>query len=75
MDEEKRGPGRPKKTETIPCVVLKDYWPRPEDIEAGWPTNPRNRVKAGIVIELTAEAAMGGLEAGLIRRAKEEDLE
>jgi hypothetical protein len=59
MTEEKRGPGRPPKAETIKCVVLRDYWD-----EAG------ERVPAGTEVDMPIADAMDGVEAGTLSRVK-----
>lgn len=59
MTEEKRGPGRPPKKDTFTMRVLRDFW----DAEG-------ERVRAGAQIEVGAEAAMDGVEAGLLSRVK-----
>lgn len=71
MPEEKRGPGRPPKPKTVTMRVERDYWPTKEDIDAGWPVMHRNRVRAGTLIDLEAEAAMDGMEAGMLCRVKD----
>ena len=59
MTEEKRGPGRPPKKDTFTMRVLRDFW----DAEG-------NRIIAGAQIEASAEAAMDGVESGLLSRVK-----
>jgi hypothetical protein len=58
-EQEKRGPGRPPKKETIPCRVLRDYW----DAEG-------NRVVTGSIVEMTAIEAIDAVEAGAVTRVK-----
>lgn len=58
------------KSRGVLCVVQRDYWPTPEDIEAGWPVRERNRVRAGSLIEIEAEAALDGVESGMLSRYK-----
>lgn len=50
--------------------VERDYWPTDDDRAAGWPVTQRNRVVAGTLVEVTTEAAMNGMEAGLLSRVK-----
>lgn len=59
MTEERRGPGRPPKKDTFTMRVLRDFW----DAEG-------NRISAGAQIEASAEAAMDGVESGLLSRVK-----
>lgn len=70
MTEEKRGPGRPPKAKTVTMRVERDYWPTDEDKENGWPDMDRNRVRAGTLIDVSAEVAMDGMEAGFLSRVK-----
>ena len=61
--------GRPKKvmaddpkTEgTIRCLVMRDFWPT---------ENEEDRVRAGTMIEVTAEEALDGIEIGTLSRVK-----
>ena len=62
-DEEKRGPGRPPKAETVRMIVMRDYWTKADE-DGG-------RVHAGSVVEVSIEAAMAGLENGSLARAKD----
>jgi len=62
--------GRPPKKQTVTMRVERDYWPTEEDLDAGWPKTERNRVRAGTLIEVSTEAAMDGLEAGMLSRVK-----
>lgn len=57
MTEEKRGPGRPPKT--LQFEVQRDYWPT---------DNQQDRVRAGTIVEMTAEDAIPGLENGSLKR-------
>ena len=57
-----RGPGRPPKPKTIACVVLRDFWDENGD-----------RQRAGKVVEVSVEAAMDGVEAGIPSRVKNAD--
>ena len=59
MSDEKRGPGRPPKAETVQAKVLRDYWTASD--EAG-------RVRAGTVIEVTKDELIVGLERGILQR-------
>lgn len=61
MTEEKRGPGRPPKPQTIACVIKRDFWD-----ETG------ERQPAGKVIEVSIEAALDGVENGSLTRYKGE---
>ena len=65
-DEEKRGPGRPPKKETVSMVILRDYW-------ATGDGSIGDRVTAGTKVEVSVEDAMAGLERGAMRRATEAD--
>jgi len=60
MTEEKRGPGRPPKPQTIACVVKRDFW----DAEGV-------RHRAGTVVHVTVEDALDGVEAGSLSRFRE----
>lgn len=62
---EKRGPGRPPKAEAAaPAArvfrVLRDYWPTDDD---------QDRVRAGTMIELTADEALDLIASGAIEKA------
>lgn len=70
MTEEKRGPGRPPKAKAITMRVERDYWPTEADIAAGWPVCAKNRVRAGMLVDIAADAAMDALEAGIASRVK-----
>jgi hypothetical protein len=48
----------------IRCVVLRDYWAEPEDDGA------EVRVRAGTMIEVSAEEALDGIESGTLSRVK-----
>ena len=67
---EKPKRGRPPKPKTVAMCVERDYWPGETDIAAGWPQMQRNRVRAGIIVDLETEAAMDGLETGILSRVK-----
>jgi len=58
-EEQKRGPGRPPKVQTVACEVLRDYWPT-ED----------GRVRAGTIVDLDPVDAIDKIEAGMVRKAK-----
>ena len=45
----------------IRCVVLRDFWPTEKD---------EDRVRAGVMIEVSAEEALDGIESGLLARVK-----
>lgn len=55
--EEKRGPGRPPKPQTIACVVKRDFWD-----ENG------ERHCAGTVVHVSIEEALDGVESGAFGR-------
>ena len=59
--EQKRGPGRPPKVQTVTCVVLRDYWP--SDVE-------EDRVRAGTIIDLEPMDALDKIEAGMVKRMR-----
>ena len=71
-DEIKRGPGRPPKAETsaipgtIKMVILRDYWGDEN------PDGTENRYRAGTIVDMPIEAAMDGIEAGMVERYKGE---
>ena len=44
---------------TVTCRILRDFWKTADD-----------RVFAGTIVELSADAAMDGLEKGLVERVK-----
>lgn len=44
---------------TVTCRILRDFWKAADE-----------RVVAGTIVELSADAAMDGLEKGLIERVK-----
>lgn len=46
---------------TIKAVVLRDFWPTDKQ---------EDRVRAGTIVEVTAEAMIDGMEKGLLARAK-----
>ena len=46
---------------TVKCVVLRDFWPE-----------ENRRVHAGTIVEVDMEAAMKGMEDGLLARVKAE---
>ncbi len=48
------------KEATIKARVLRDYWPTGDDID---------RVRAGTIIEVTADALIEGMEKGILVRA------
>ena len=68
MDETPKKRGRPAKVAdvatppagTFACRVLRDYWPEADQ-----------RIRAGTVIHLDAEAAMDGVEAGILARVRD----
>lgn len=61
-EAEKRGPGRPRKeTETVACVVLRDYWPT---------ENEEDRVRAGQIVHLEPMDALDKVESGMVSRVK-----
>ena len=43
----------------VRCRVLRDFWPKEDE-----------RVRAGTIIELSAEEAMDGIESGSLSRVK-----
>ena len=45
----------------VRVVVLRDFWPTDDDAD---------RVRAGAVIDVTADEAMDGLESGTMARMK-----
>jgi len=51
----------PKTEGTIRCLVMRDFWPT--DAE-------EDRVRAGTMIEVTAEEALDGIESGTLSRVK-----
>ena len=63
---------RPRKVTTddaktdgmVRCVVLRDYWAEPEEDGA------EVRVRAGTMVEVTADEALDGIEAGTLSRVK-----
>lgn len=59
MEEEKRGPGRPKKEQMVQCVVNRDFWPAEGE-----------RVRKGTIVEMTAAEALDGIESGAMSRLK-----
>jgi hypothetical protein len=59
-DEEKRGPGRPPKVETVRAEVLRDYWTKADE-DGG-------RVRAGTVVDVSKDDLIAGMEKGLLRR-------
>ena len=65
-DEEKRGPGRPPKKDTVSMIVLRDFWQTGDGSEG-------DRIRAGKKVEVSVDATMAGLEAGAMRRATEAD--
>ena len=60
MDEEKRGPGRPPKAETVRAEVMRDYWTKADE-DGG-------RVRAGSIVDVTKDQLIAGMETGLLRR-------
>lgn len=54
-------PQAPTAPETVPCVVLRDFWPTESEMD---------RVRAGTIIELEPMDAIDRIEAGLVRRVK-----
>lgn len=60
-DTEKRGPGRPKKPETVAARVLRDFWPT---------DSQEDRVREGSVIEVTKDELIAGMESGVMERVK-----
>lgn len=48
-----------KKGDLVACEVLRDFWP-----EEG------TRVHKGTIVEVDAEAAMTGIENGILKRVK-----
>ena len=63
IEEEKRGPGRPKAEKAMRARVLRDFWPTENEVD---------RVRAGTVIDVTAEQMIDGLESGILERVKDE---
>lgn len=61
MEEQKRGPGRPPKAQTVACEVLRDYWPTEDQ---------NDRVRAGTIVDLDPMEAIDKIEAGMVRRVK-----
>lgn len=61
MEEQKRGPGRPRKEPegTVTCEILRDFW----DAEG-------ERHRAGTIVEVSVAEALDGIESGALRRAK-----
>lgn len=59
MTEEKRGPGRPPKSEKLQFEVCRDFWPT---------DNRDDRVRKGTVIEMTAAEALDGVSCGALRK-------
>lgn len=47
------------KSQTVACVVLRDYWPAEDD-----------RVRAGTIVDLEPMDAIDGIESGLLSRVK-----
>lgn len=47
---------------TIKCLVLRDYW-----------NDDGERVRAGTVVDLSADAAIDGVESGALSRVKDAD--
>lgn len=68
MDAEPVVTPGPRKTVTM--RVEKNFWPGDEAIAAGWPKTDRRRVLKGTLVDLTPEAAMDALEAGIASRVK-----
>lgn len=52
----------PKTEGTIRCTVVRDFWPTEND---------EDRVRAGTMIEVTAEEALDGIEAGTLARVRD----
>lgn len=48
-------------TSGVLCIVQRDYWPTDSD---------EDRVRAGTVVEVSADEAMDGMESGLLQRVK-----
>lgn len=46
--------------DTVAAEVLRDYWPTDRD---------EDRVRAGTVVQVTKDALIAGLEAGVLKRA------
>lgn len=46
----------------VTCEVLRDYWPT---------DNQEDRVRKGVIVEVSVEAAMDGLESGALKRIKD----
>lgn len=70
--EEKPKRGRPPKAaEKITMRVMKNFYPGEEHIEDGWPQTERGRVQKGALVDLTAEAAMDAMEAGIAVRVRD----
>ena len=47
------------KSQTVACVVLRDYWPAEND-----------RVRAGTILDIEPMDAIDGIESGLLSRVK-----
>lgn len=52
----------PKTEGAIRCLVMRDFWPT---------DNEEDRVRAGTMIEVTAEKALDGIEAGTLARVRD----
>lgn len=46
--------------DTVAAEVLRDYWPTDSDDD---------RVRAGTIVQVTKDALIAGLEAGVLKRA------
>ena len=60
-ETEKRGPGRPKKEETVQARVLRGYWPTDDQ---------NDRVRKGSIVEVSKDALIEGMEKGFLERVK-----
>jgi len=59
MEEEKRGPGRPPKKQTVAMEMLRDRWD-----EEG------TRIRKGTIVDMDPVEALDMQEQGLVRRIK-----
>lgn len=50
-----------QQTGGVLCIVQRDYWPTDSD---------EDRVRAGTIVEVSADEAMDGMEAGLLARVR-----